>query len=388
MTLQPALSRIRDQAVADLRQTRFQTEAGAFFAAGAHQFGSFWTRDFCLAVPGLLRLGDVDVVASQLHFLLSLPRRENLIARGFDNIDPKLRVLRHTVLRFVPGRWPGHLGALRAEHLGEHGTPAADSNALILVALSQLAKENAAAGARAGWSPNLSELLEAYRPWLRDGLVHQPPFSDWQDSARREGPGLFLHLCLLQAAKALRSAGFPVPTDFEPDALALRIRQAFADPASGLLRQHPEKPALPLESQLMILNARLLFSDSETKAYFEKLRRHAVWTHFGVPMFPAYPRHEVAWTVQCVGLRSYHDGLAWSWLLADQLRCAIEHGDEASATTIAAAQARAVERFGCIHEVYRWQDGELIPFTSALYRSEGPFTWGAARWIGAIAAVS
>lgn len=386
MTVDAALSLIADRAAADLRQTRFETREGAFFAAGANQFASFWTRDFCLAVPGLMRLGDTKTVAAQLRFLLSLPRRNGLIARGFDTVDPKRRVLRHTLFRAFPGRGPGHEGPLHAEHLGEHGTPAGDSNALVIGALAELFEEAPSAAVHAGWNESLGTLLEAYLPWLRDGLIHQPPFSDWQDSARREGPGLFLHLCVLQAARVLTAAGFPVPAAFEPRAFASRIRDAFTDRRSGLLRQHPDRGPIPLESQLMILNRPgLLFETAdEARTYFEGLRRHPVWTGAGVPVHPPYPPKDIAWTVRCVGLRSYHDGLSWSWLLADQFRAARRLGDEAMAEKIANAQARAARKHGHIHEVYRWQDDELIPFTSLLYRSEGPFTWGAARWRAAI----
>lgn len=385
MTVDAALSLIADRAAADLRQTRFETRDGTFFAAGAHQFASFWTRDFCLAVPGLLRLGETEVVATQLRYLLALPRRDGLIARGFDTVDPKRRVLRHTLFRAFPGRGPGHQGPLHAEHLGEHGTPAADSNALVIGAMADLAETDPAAAAGAGWSAELGKLLDAYLPWLRNGLIHQPPFSDWQDSARREGPGLFLHLCVLRAARTLVAAGFAVPAAFEPHAFARRVLEAFADPESGLLRQHTDRGPVPLESQLMILNRPgLLLDDGEATAYFEKLRHHPIWMNHGVPVHPAYPVKDIAWTVRCVGLRSYHDGLSWSWLLADQFRCARNRGDDVSARKILTAQARAAEKHGRIHEVYRRRGDELIPFAGPLYRSEGPFTWGAARWIAAL----
>lgn len=31
-------------------------EEGYFLQAGGHQFASFWTRDFCWSVPGLLSI--------------------------------------------------------------------------------------------------------------------------------------------------------------------------------------------------------------------------------------------------------------------------------------------------------------------------------------------
>ena len=76
-----------------LEANTVQTASGPITVAGSHQFKTFWVRDFCFAVPGLLALGHHEQVRKQLAIALDHQRADGLIARGFDVINPKLRVV-------------------------------------------------------------------------------------------------------------------------------------------------------------------------------------------------------------------------------------------------------------------------------------------------------
>lgn len=386
--LQKKLALIRQQAVTDLGKNKTQTEEGAFFPAGLHHFQSFWARDFCLAVPGLLRINETETVGRQLRRLLQFKTFNGFLVRGFDTIDPKLRVFRYSILRFLPGRWPDHTGPLKPEFLGEHGTPAFDSNALTLSAICQWAEKSPEDYERLAKDFPLADLLKGYLPHLRDGLVYQEGFSDWQDSAKREGLGLFVNLTVLKAAIAAKRKGLEVPAVLDPGTLARRIHNVFFNRELGLYSQFQDRVQIPLESNLWIADENLLPDMTDLQKLRGNLQNHAVWKNLGVPASPETPGEEVAWTTKIVGLRHYHDRLAWSWLLSDQAAVAARWGNTETLQKIVDAQAKAVESYQCIHEVYRWQDGKLIPFRSPLYVSEGPFTWGSGRWIGAIDFIS
>lgn len=51
---------------------------GLFLSAGAHQFKSFWTRDFCFSSRGLLAINRGDVVKNHLTYLIN-NRRYDLV---------------------------------------------------------------------------------------------------------------------------------------------------------------------------------------------------------------------------------------------------------------------------------------------------------------------
>lgn len=372
---------IRNQATLDLKKLKTKTDFGFFFPAGSHHFGSFWTRDFCLSVEGLLVAGETETVKNQIHQLLSMKGPNGLIPRGFDVIPPLLRVLRHTVFRIIPGPGPGHHGRLKPEHVGEHRTFAFDSNALILMALGALEKKSQTDFEKIKSSFDLSLILKAYLPFVKEGLVQQQAFSDWQDSARRESHGLFVNLCVLLAAQESIRLGLAVPQEFEPLAFRKVLKNRFYDEASGLFSQFTDRIQIPLESNLWIATQNI-FSNNEldSNSFSKKLMLHPVWKNPGVPAYPRSSAKEISWTTKAIGLKHYHDEFAWSWLLSDQAFTAFRLGDLDMLEKVTSAQADIVLQEKVIHEIYEWKNKKLVPFNK-LYKSEGPFTWGASRWL-------
>jgi glycogen debranching enzyme len=59
---------IKEIAKKSLETNIVKLDKGLFLSAGAHQFKSFWTRDFCFSSRGLLAINRGDVVKS--HFTL------------------------------------------------------------------------------------------------------------------------------------------------------------------------------------------------------------------------------------------------------------------------------------------------------------------------------
>ncbi len=93
---------LRQKAIQTLRKNMIKTPEGLLLAAGGHQFRTLWVRDFCYSVPGLLQMGQADLVEKQIRFIVRYKCEDGLLPRGFDVLSPKLRVLLHTVLRGIP----------------------------------------------------------------------------------------------------------------------------------------------------------------------------------------------------------------------------------------------------------------------------------------------
>ncbi|MBX2987314.1 MAG: hypothetical protein KF802_05390 [Bdellovibrionaceae bacterium] len=379
---------LRDTARRSLEKNLTETSHGVFLRAGAHQFASFWTRDFCFAVPGLLRLNHAAVARAQIDFLLQHRRADGLVPRGFDSVNPKRRVIRHTLLR----RWSKPEPAvdrrpLKAEYMGEHNTPCFDSNALLLWAAATTALK----GGSVDWFRERAsfwhQLVEFYDPHRRNGLIHQPPYSDWQDSTRREGPGFYVNLVFWRALLAARQAGVPLLSVPQEKNLEEKIFHFFFDPLEELFVQDRRFRQVPLECHLWVLGENLFTDFISGEKLYQKLRSHPLWNPGGIPVYPPSKPDQVSWTTKIVGLRHYHDGLVWSWLLAEQARTAHRFGDTAARNHLLLVAEDSARKQGWIGEVDRPFGDHLIPFESSLYRSESPFSWGAATWVDVLAEI-
>lgn len=368
---------LREVALASLRANLVETDSGQMLTAGWSQFRTLWTRDFCFSVPGLLAAGHEDVVNRQLRTLLATQRDDGLIVRGLDVIDPKRRVLLNTALRPLPRRLrtPDYRGRpLLPEYLGEHGTPAIDSNVLVVQAIGQYVEHTGDTSLIADNRDRIEAAMAYYSDRFTDGLVPQPGFSDWQDSASREGPGLYLHVLLLRAAELLRHNGIDAPWQ---SALTNKVPQAFFDQRKGLFAQDVGLTQIPLEANLWIIESGL-FTETVTSAdLYEHLKQSALWRRIGVPITPNYPKSAVSWTTKLVGLRHYHDQLRWSWLMAEAARIAKLMGDTKEAQKIYVRLRQLTGATGEVAEVY--EASTTAPVKRGFYRSESPFSWGAAK---------
>lgn len=380
----PAYEILRERCVRTLEANLVETRQGLFLAAGGHQFRTLWVRDFCFAVPGLLAHGWHGLVERQLMLILSYMRLGQL-PRGIDCTNPKARVLsslgQWAVLR-RPGPLASYRGDLRPEYLGEHGTPAFDSNLLFLRAWGNLVAKGGNWGAVGKQVP---ELLQPYSRFISDGTLLQPPFSDWQDSARREGAILFMHLLLAEVLSTLDEAGLL------PGAFA-RFRpqiQAFIESRQmqrRFYREQVHSDQIAFDSHAMLLRNQELFKP--TPGLYELFKESSLWSKApGLPVSKFYEAEEVSFTTKLVGLRHYHDGFRWGWLAADAALLAKEHGDAEEWERILTwieALSREEDYLGEIYE--RGTEG-WVPVQRFLYRSEAPFTWSAGKALEALAAL-
>ena len=389
MTLTHPLADLREKALKTLQGNLVPTQAGTFFAAGGGQFRTLWLRDFCFSVPGLIAAGYEDVVSRQIRLYLDSIHPDGALPRGMDVIDPKARVVCQSILKGWPqkllsGLFDYQRNSLRAEYLGEHGTPAFDSGLLILRACRDFeGLTGTESPLREADLVQIGEFYERARSTNastnESTLLSQPGFSDWQDSARREGRLLHTQLLQLQVSlwlekkSLIQAAGFPTSAR-----LSSEIQKAFTALPSGLRRETSEGQQVALDSQALIVRENLLGEGTPT---WTSLQSSDLWKTPGRPIAPAYAVSEISWTTQGVGLRSYHDGLDWGWVVAEAASTSYSQGNHQLGDQLLTSLA-AWEPSELLSEVY--SNGK--PFRTWLYRSENPFTWTAAKVCEAIAA--
>ncbi len=366
-----------------LEANRVQTPDGALTVAGGHQFKTLWVRDFCFSVPGLMAIGAQDSARAQLEVCYRHQRSDGLIARGFDVTNPKARVVARSFhLPFAP-TYAGR--ALKPEYLGEHGTPAIDSNLLVLLASLQWMERQGSTYFLDRYSLQMERAFQFILN-SRDGeLFNQPAFSDWQDSARREGKTFYMNLLFVRVLARLQAlkVGWSMREDLELWKRALW--HAFYDAGCGLFRSETGRGQFSLETQLWCIEEDIFKTSLARETLWKSLTRSDLWNPLpGRPVAPEYSPRDISWTTKLVGLRHYHDRFYWSWLMGESLKIAFLMRSQEDVTRITGELEKLARIHGTIHEIYEMKGIDLRPVVRPLYQSEFPFSWGAAKILEAL----
>jgi glycogen debranching enzyme len=396
-----ALEELLATAANALTQNIHRIDGKDFLAAGGHQFKSLWTRDFCWSARGLLAIGRGEVVVDQIERLLTDPGEgrpadlPNLLPRTLDSMNTDRRVLFSAPTR---ASYP-LVSPLHAFYLDQHRRPSFDGNMLAVLSADLHRKVT---GDTTWWNANEGRLVKALQfydiksndgtpRFRRDGLLDQPPFSDWQDSVNRAGPTFYCNMvyaCVLEAVSG--DAAFAV------DRAGLRafrqkIEDTFFDPRTGLYLSVRDRPQISLDGNLLAIDLGYLPPD-RTTALLQALRRHTLWTGLpegpGFVTTPAYPARDKDFVDHWLAsLGGYHDSLYWSWLMALSAKLAAmnpEDGAGAEALAIFDRLSNMAARDGSIAEIFKPAQG-LPRYDTLTYNSEMPFSWGAAFVVDALA---
>ena len=357
-------------AQSSLKHNIVKTEDGFFLRAGAHQFSSFWTRDFCWAALGLLGIGELECSKNHLNWLLTHLNDESLVARLAEHGSSKRLVLLHTVFRFLPSQLKkiSISRRLRPEYLGEHRTPSQDSNLLVILVAFQIAKYDPAF--LEDHKETILKVFSYYELHKRNGLIWQQKLSDWQDSAHRCGHTFYLNILYWRAAHLLVQKGW---LNLDIERLRKSIIDRFFQKETGLFKSHSSLNCISLDGNLLALDWGFLSADDSLKLY-NSLKMHPTWQK-SYCTYPCYPRNEVSWTTKTVGLRHYHDEMIWSWLLGKSLKVARKFNDLKESDRLLDLLYDWLKRDGSVYEIYSPDTGRY--FSSWLYQSEHPFSWGA-----------
>jgi hypothetical protein len=364
-----------------------------YVTAGAHQFNSLWTRDFLWSSRGLIAAGHADVVKNQLELLFENMREvDHVLPRTMDSTSPDLRVVLASAHRLVP-LIPNELGIgdkLSPQFTDDRGNVAFDGNVLAVLAAFHYSDATGDKAFLAAHRKDLKELLSFYQPYFKDGLLQQPPFSDWQDSVKREGATFYTNMLYVCAASRLAEDPSSGVDPRSLSALRIKIDDTFKDPATGLYRQTQTGPQLGLDGNLLALDLGFVPpSSKEGVALFDALRKSPLWTAPNGPGFvtwPAYPSSEKAALNKFVGIGGYHDTLYWSWLVALAAKVTHQMGHPEEAQAILGRLEKTAAKHDTIDEIYAPKKG-LPPKRAWLYASEHPFTWGSAFVVDAVRSV-
>lgn len=366
-----------------------ELHSGKYLRAGANQFGSLWTRDFCFASKGLELIGRADVVDHHVWTLIKSAHPESgLIPRILESGSSALRVTAHCLFGWsrLPKLLPRLKDPLRPEYLGEHKTPAMDSNSLSLI-VAHRSWQRLSQKQREEMIPHIQRALGFLEKSIQEpGWIEQSPFSDWQDSVSRAGFSFYVNILAVQALKLWAQEGLI------KDALWKKIwdhiKPTFLHPKKGIfLSGTTSVLQTSLEGNLFALEFDLL-NESEKAELWKHLRSSSVWIQDeipGIPVEPSYDQRQISWTTKNVGLRGYHDRLLWPWLSSSAAKICFQMGDAAEGKKILRKLTPIILNEGHVPEVLD-PDHYFLPFKTALYKSEGPFSWSSGLLLEALQA--
>lgn len=372
-----AANNIFSAAKSSLEANIIELSDGAVLRAGAHQFASLWTRDFCFASRGLRAIGRQDVIADHLSKLLDHLRPEDgLVPRVLDSKASWRRVARYSFVPFRPFS-PAVKDKLKAEFKGEHGTVAIDSNALVLITAFEYMTYSGDQAWFEEHRPQLKKVLDYYRPFFAAGIVTQDKYADWQDSVKRTGATFFTNFLVWKALEAYSADPyFKIPTSVVLD-FRKKLESKFFDAKSGLYKTLDHGEWVSLEGILYALEDDNFLTEEAKIKLYAALKKHPLWGAIpGRATFPSYPKNQISLTTKAVGLKRYHDGLVWPWLTAFAAKIAHKMGDETSSRRIRQVILSWAKRDGEINEVMDPKK-KMRPVRRMFYTSEAPFSWGA-----------
>lgn len=366
-------------AIEQISRNIVQLEEGYLLQAGGHQFASFWTRDFCWSVPGLLSIWQDLVVRDHLSVLLRYIHPEKyIIPRLLDTGSGQWRVVAHTVGRFLGLPYfysrKKH-SSIRPEYTGEHGTGTIDANILTLIASAEYITHSHDYAWLEKHRETLAQSYEYYRDKMdRRWLIIQPSYSDWQDSLARSGYTSYTNLLhLLFLLKYAHILG--VEPLIQWDMLRDNILKTFYDDSSGLLYAREGDVFHDLDSQLIALRIGDMIEWSD-------IVQSSLWNQSTLPGgVSLWNTASPSWTCRLVWLDSYHKQLRWSWIMGEAARVCLMNNQREKAEEMLSLLEQMALRDGTIGEIYDAQDRL---FENFLYRSETPFSWGCAKILEAL----
>jgi len=383
----PRFENLRKISEDSLTQNIIAVGSKNYLRAGAHQFQSLWTRDFCFASRGLFAMKRADVVRDQLTLILDQLRVDGLTGKYFDNVSIFARYISIYFKIRVPMREP-----LKAVY--DAGVPKSssmdDNSLVILTALNYL--ENTQD--RTWFVEHEEQLKKAFHFYdskKQDGLLVQGKFQDWQDTVERQGKAFYTNLLYFKAMERLAQfSEFAISND-DVSNFREKLISTFLDKKSGVFLSLAGEPYVSLDGNLLAIDLELFPKGSdEARSLYYHLSNHVLFTqNGGVPgacSTPDYPKNWVGFEPKLIGIQHYHDHLYWSWLMALSGKVAYQMGDTERASAIFGALEKIAMRDGSIGEVYR-NEGSFSAWRSTFYKSESPFSWGSGVTLGCIDSV-
>lgn len=346
---------------------------------GSTHYKTFWIRDFCMSVPGLLELGKYREVKESIDLILKLRNKDGLVPRIIDS-DYMPYQIRYLLNIF--GLNPEFGGSVSPKYISEHGVVSVDGNLLTIIGAVSYIRASLDKDQGKKWTQILLELLSYTELNHKKNLIFQEGFSDWQDSLRREGRVSFTNTLYAIALKELiwflNFQGEPSVNLLEKYEAFLREFKSFFFLKDRVKNFESDERDAVDAAILCVLHD--LLSEEEQKAVYNRLKNSNLWSPVpGRLTIEPYEDSFKSWTTRIAGISDYHETLYWPWISAMAGLVSIKMNDHEEATRISNFLTGLYSTHQNVHEVYlETKQKKFIPVFRRLTKTEFDFTWSAA----------
>ncbi len=350
--------------------------------AGHTHFSDFWTRDFCFASLGIMKLGDNAAVKRGIENFLQFQKPDGFV--------PFLIGTKYFLLKYL-GLPVKH----RVPTYGDHKSKSAvvDQNPLIVMASCNYVKKSRD---KRFAEKHFHELKKAVdwsisRDINKVYLMEEKYYANWADSIKKNGEVLYSNVCFYKSV-----------ADFAEICKICGRKSLFveyADYARKIKNSINEKFWNGRHYADWIDNGKkydFFASDGNFLAVMwgiadrekaKKIIEYAgeIKIDFPVPCRTNYPRYPAAYEsglMRLIMLGDYHNAsLAWLWLGCCLAVAKKKAGLEKEAAETLERMAEIINRHNMVYEVYE-MDGR--PVKRMIYKSEIHFAWSSGMFIYAV----
>lgn len=351
---------LKETALNSIKSNIITHSGKEYITSGANQFRALWIRDTFFSAEILYKIGLGHLVDNLIELCLK-NIVDGCVPKAMDTMNTEWRVvkvcIRHSL--GLPKEPDSFEGPLIIMHGDSRTSCAIDSNILLVLASFHSKK----------YTKKVASLLDFYQ--LKNGLIIQEPYSDWQDSQDRSGVTFLTNLLYYQAIKQYSDLGIKIKDKsgkvIVPDQLKNTIINTFYDKKTGIFKSH--KNFYALADNLFAIKYNFIDSSN----LYKNLKKSELWS--SVPGFPQIPNNNnVHVQVKFGSLENYHNNIYWSWLMGFSGAISFMMKDYIEGQKMFDRLERIAYRDKCIAEIYDPTTFKI--FETGTYKAECPFTWG------------
>lgn len=353
--------------------------------AGSRQYKTVWARDFGFTAGGLIRLGEIQALRDTLEAFLAFQKPGGLFPHILDTMPWYLRVAAASLGFERPFK-----GLLKPYYRNQHFGIAIDSGLLLAYAAERYVNASGDVDFGLRHYAALKRGLEFYQDFLKDGLISQPPCSDFQDTVRaRRGRVFFTNLIYWKACWALSNiaaaAGLPQEAErwkIYAAQLKEKINRFFWLEDAGYFRNTERSRQLSTDGNLFSIVWEFA-GESHAARILRAMEGMNLWTLAGPRcVVPPYSWRDIEPYLIAAGAGDYQDSMVWMWQTALAIQVYRKLGLKTQKDHLTQTVQKILERDGHVHEVY--DPVTSLPVRRRLYRSESPFSWASAMLLEAL----
>ena len=377
------LKELYERSISTLENNQITWNNKIYQTAGLYQFHSIWTRDVAHCTLALMQLGYESIVRNNIELYLKYVKN-GIGPKGFDTMNIEKRVIIQSIRNLFNLKKKNikfnTSSKLKTIYKDSRRSVAIDSNLLVILSIFDcdysIINKN---------YDVIISMIKYYDKFIVDGLIYQNNYSDWQDSQKRKGASFLTNLMYWEVIKRFIMYDFDIYSIEYLNNLENLIKYKFYDNENGLFKTMEKLNNISLDGNLLAIRWKFV-KDNEALKLWYNLKKHPLWNNKlgpGYTTYPNYPSSYTTYQVKIANLKNYHNSLYWSWLMALSAEISYIMNDMKEGDKIACRLWKIIRRDIYVGEIYNNND-EYSLYHTILYRSECPFSWGAAYIINMI----